>query len=190
MATISTHTGDGGETGLLGPNRVPKDDPIIEALGALDEAQSAIGLARAHAADAAAARLIEIQRSLYRLMGEISTSGQPDGEITARQHDMWTTSEQVDALERDIVAWRATVPAAFIIPGDSPFDGAIHLGRALVRRAERRLVSMRRDGLLANPETLRFVNRLSDWLYVFAQHEGAGPVVASRTKPKRSSHTR
>lgn len=185
MATITTHTGDDGTTGLLGPERVAKDDPRIEALGALDEAQSALGLARAFAPPNAAERLLAIQRALYRLMGELSTSGQPNADQVAREYDLLTTPEQVDDLERDILAWRDAAPSQFIIPGSSPFDGAVHLGRALVRRAERRVVTLDRAGLLANPHSLRYLNRLSDWLYLFAQQEAAQPPVAARERTRR-----
>ncbi len=190
MAQISTHTGDDGTTGLLGPERVAKDDQRIEALGALDEAQSALGLARAFAGPAAAERLLDIQRQLYRLMGELSTSGQPRGEETARTYEMWTDAAQVDALDKDIETWRVTVPGQFIIPGASPFDGAVHFGRALVRRAERRVVALQRGGQLTNPQSLRFLNRLSDWLFVFAQHEASQPPVAARVRKRRSKTTK
>jgi cob(I)alamin adenosyltransferase len=185
MATITTHTGDDGTTGLLGPERVSKDDPRIEALGALDEAQSALGLARAFARPEAAERLLAIQRALYRLMGELSTSGQPNGEQLARDYDLLTTAEQVDELERDILAWRDAAPSQFIIPGASPFDGAVHLGRALVRRAERRVVTLDRAGQLSNGHSLRYLNRLSDWLYLFAQHEAAQPPLIARERGRR-----
>lgn len=190
MATITTHTGDDGTTGLLGPERVSKDDPRIEALGALDEAQSALGFARAFARPAAAERLLAIQRALYRLMGELSTSGQPNGDQIAREYDLWTTVEQVEALERDILAWREAAPSQFIIPGDSPFDGALHLGRALVRRAERRVVTLDRAGLLANPQSLRYLNRLSDWLYLFAQQEASRPPLIARERSRRGKKER
>ncbi|GIW08714.1 MAG: ATP--cob(I)alamin adenosyltransferase [Dehalococcoidia bacterium] len=185
MATITTHTGDDGTTGLLGPERVPKDDPRIEALGALDEAQSALGLARAFARPEAAERLLVIQRALYRLMGELSTAGQPNGDELAREYDLLTTEEQIDELERDILAWREAAPSQFIIPGESPFDGAVHLGRALVRRAERRVVSLDRAGQLSNLRSLRYLNRLSDWLYLFAQRESAQPPVIARERVRR-----
>lgn len=187
MATITTHTGDDGTTGLLGPERVAKDDPRIETLGALDEAQSALGLARAFAAPAAAERLLEIQRALYRLMGEISTSGQPDGDRIVRDYDLATSEEQVGALERDIIQWREQVPSQFIIPGSSPFDGAIHLGRSLVRRAERRVVTLDRTGQLGNPHSRRYLNRLSDWLYLFGQTEAAQPPLVARERKRRKS---
>jgi cob(I)alamin adenosyltransferase len=185
MAKITTHTGDDGTTGLLGPERVAKDDPRIEALGALDEAQSALGIARALAQGEAAERLLAIQRALYRLMGELSTSGQPNAEELARSYNLWTTTDEVDALEAEIVEWRETAPSQFIIPGDTPFDGAIHFGRALVRRAERRVVALQRAKLLTNIETLRYLNRLSDWLYLFAQHEAMKPPIVARERKRR-----
>ncbi|MCS7003049.1 MAG: cob(I)yrinic acid a,c-diamide adenosyltransferase, partial [Dehalococcoidia bacterium] len=185
MATITTHTGDNGTTGLLGPERVRKDDPRIEALGALDEAQSALGLARSFAPPLVAERLLAIQRELYRVMGELSTSGQPDGVNTAKEFDLWTSAEQVEALEREIVAWRETIPSQFIIPGDNPLDGALHLSRALIRRAERRVVTLEHHGLLSNPETLRYLNRLSDWVYTYAQVISASPPVPARARRKR-----
>ena len=185
MATITTRTGDDGTTGLLGPERVPKDDLRIEALGALDEAQSALGLARALASAGAGQRLLAIQRALYRLMGELSTLGQPDAEALVRTYDLATSAEQVAELEREIFAWREAAPSQFILPGSSPFDGALHLGRALVRRAERRVVSLQRQGYALNPETVRYLNRLSDWLYLFAQHEANTPPPLARERTRR-----
>jgi cob(I)alamin adenosyltransferase len=187
MALISTLTGDDGTTGLMGPERVSKDDLRIEALGALDEAQSMLGLARSYAAGATAEVILAIQRELYRVMGEVSTYGQPNGEATAHEFNLWTLPAHIEALETDIKAWRESISGQFIIPGASSLDGALHVGRALVRRAERRLVSVQRAGVAVNPDSLRYLNRLSDWVYAFAQHVLANPPVAARTTPKGRS---
>jgi cob(I)alamin adenosyltransferase len=180
MAQITTHTGDDGTTGLMGPNRVRKDDAIIEALGALDEAQAAIGLARSFARPEISELLFAVQRELYRVMGEVATAGQPKGEETAREHGMRTLPDHVDALEADVLRWRESLPSAFIIPGATPFDGAIHVARSLARRAERRIVTLLASGAFENQDTQRYVNRLSDWLFVLAQHELEAPAALAR----------
>lgn len=158
-----TATGDDGTTGLLGDRRVPKHDPIMEAVGSVDEASATLGLARAHAQDPRTADLLqEAQRDLYRLMAEVAAT--PENQPRFRS----LTEERVAWLEAQIAALEAEVPApqAFILPGDSPAGGFLALARTVVRRAERRLSALYAAGHLSNPHLLRYLNRLSSLCFV------------------------
>ncbi|HEX6348117.1 MAG TPA: cob(I)yrinic acid a,c-diamide adenosyltransferase [Candidatus Dormibacteraeota bacterium] len=161
-------SGDDGTTGLLGGGRAPKDDIRIEANGTVDEASSAIGLARSLSRHSGVREICEeLQRGLYRLGAEISTNADRTGAFGA------TTAadvERLDLLMRDLEA-EAPMPAGFILPGSTPAGAALDLARAVVRRAERRIVTMAREGLLENPDTLRWVNRLSLLLFVLGRFE-------------------
>ncbi len=158
-----TAAGDDGTTGLLGEGRVPKDDPRMEAVGALDEATAALGLARAHArAPRTRTLILEVQRHLYRLMAEVAAT--PENQARFRG----ITSEQVTWLEGQIAALEEEVPPpkAFIVPGDSPGGAFLDLARAVVRRAERRVAALWRNRALENPALLAYLNRLSSLCFV------------------------
>lgn len=158
-----TGTGDQGTTGLLGEGRVPKDDPRIEAVGAVDEATAALGVARAHAqAERTRALLLEVQRDLYRLMAEVAAT--PENQAQFRS----LTAERVAWLEEQIAALEEVVPPpkAFIVPGDSPGGAFLDLARTVVRRAERRVVALWRSGGLENPALAAYLNRLSSLCFV------------------------
>lgn len=161
---VTTRTGDDGRTSLYGRARVPKHDPRIAVLGDLDEAQSAIGLARALAKRTVAAELLELQRAIYRLMAEVGTS--PEREPAER-----VGAEAVAALESrtDALKAKAVIPPQFVVPGDDQAAAAIDLARAVVRRAERGVARLLDDGGLANRELLRYLNRMSDTLFVLAR---------------------
>ena len=155
---LYTRTGDDGSTALLGDARVFKDDPRLEAVGTLDEANAALGAARA-VCRAAHCReiLLTVQRDLYGLMAE--TAATPENAARFRS----ITAERVNWLEAQIAEIEQTVPPLkeFIIPGDTPAGAALDLARAVVRRAERRLVALHREAPLANLSLLRYINRLS-----------------------------
>ncbi len=162
MTRIYTKTGDRGETGLIGGGRVPKDDLRVEAYGALDEASSALGLFAVHLDPGLTAVIQEVQRTLFEIGSELAT---PDaGGVPV------LGAGAVEALERLIDDWEAELPPqhAFILPGGSPPAAICHLARALVRRAERRAVALARS-VEINPEILRYLNRLSDCLFVLAR---------------------
>lgn len=168
---VTTRTGDDGRTSLYGRERVPKYDARISLLGDLDEAQSALGLARALARRPIAAELLTLQRELYEVMAEVGTS--PERE-PARRVD----AEKLAALEERTAALKAkaTIPARFIVPGDDPAAAAIDLGRTVARRAERSAARLLDEGVLQNRELLRYLNRLSDALFVLARvQEGRRP---------------
>jgi cob(I)alamin adenosyltransferase len=163
MPTFYTRTGDDGYTGLLGEGRVPKYHPVTEAVGALDEANAALGMARtACQAPGSAPLLLALQRDLYHVMAE--TAATPENAGRFRKIDSARVSwleEQIEALSQQV-----EMPAEFIVPGDSPCGAVLDLARAVVRRAERRVVRLYHEGTLANVELLRFLNRLSSLCFV------------------------
>ena len=170
--------GDDGTTGLLGGGRAPKDDLRIEAYGTVDEASSAIGLAKALTADDRVRETAErLQRDLYRLGAELATNPAAAGKFA-------TISEaDVAALDALLVELEAAVrmPEGFILPGATPASGALALARTVVRRAERRCVTLLREGGLANDQVRRHLNRLSLVLFVLGRYEEARAGVRARS---------
>jgi cob(I)alamin adenosyltransferase len=160
--------GDDGTTGLLGGGRAEKDDPRIEAYGTVDEASSAIGLARALTSDERVRSIAEeLQRGLYRLGAELATNHENEGKFGS------TSAGDVADLDRLMADLEAEVPmpTGFVLPGTTPASGALDLARAVVRRAERRCVTLVRDGQVSNPEVRRYLNRLSLLLFVLGRYE-------------------
>lgn len=177
MSSIVTRRGDGGETGLLYGGRIPKDDPHTEAYGALDEAISALGLARAlDGAGARAERLLALQRELFVVGAELATG--KGSRPLLEKHFPTVAAAMVDALETETHELEARFPlTGFIIPGGTPTAAAIDMARTMVRRAERRAVSLSRAGELENPEVLRYLNRCSDLLFMLAREAEEGGTV-------------
>ena len=164
---LFTGKGDQGTTDLLG-ERVLKDDPRIETLGALDETSSALGLARAlAAAERTRDLLVEVQRDLYRLMAELAFTDdlRPAGYALGE--------ERVRRLETltDELGAEVDLPPQFILPGDSGPGAALDVARAVARRAERHVVALHRAGHVPNPQVLRYLNRLSSLLFILARAE-------------------
>jgi len=168
LTKIYTRTGDGGDTGLVDGSRVPKSDARLAAMGDVDEANSAIGVALTHSLDDAARDMLgHIQNELFDLGADLATPGQDfaPSEMTLR-----IVPDQVDRLEREIDAMNARLAPlrSFILPAGHPAAAALHLARAIVRRAERACVAA--DGTVGlNPVALAYVNRLSDHLFVLAR---------------------
>src|SRR5215510_9733399 len=160
LSKITTRTGDAGETGLGDGARVPKDSARIQALGDIDELNSALGLVLAEELpDAVRAALLEAQHDLFDLGGELSIPG----------HAM-LKEQQVARLEQALEAWNADLPALkeFVLPGGSRAAAAAHLARSVCRRAERSLVALGRKDKVG-PPARRYLNRLSDLLFVAAR---------------------
>jgi cob(I)alamin adenosyltransferase len=172
--SIVTRTGDSGETGLLYGGRVPKDDQHLEAYGALDEAVSALGLARALEPDEGrAARIQELQRELFTVGAELATGTGERGKL--ERHFNTVTAELVDRLEQETHALEVAHPVtSFVIPGGTPSAAALDVARTVVRRAERAAVRLQRAGGLDNVEVLRYLNRCSDLLFMLARQAEAG----------------
>ena len=170
---IYTRTGDGGDTGLFGGGRVPKDHHRVAAYGAVDELNAAIGLARAFEPVAFGDGLLQdIQRDLFAIGGQLAS---PTPEKVAKALAKATLGEtRVAALEAAIDATEAHLSPlkGFILPGGAPKAAALHLARTVCRRAERRVVTLARETSLA-PNILPYLNRLSDLLFVLARHANA-----------------
>jgi cob(I)alamin adenosyltransferase len=181
MSDFYTRTGDDGYTGLLGDERVPKHHPVPEALGALDEATAALGVARAACRDeGSAGSLLVAQRDLYHLMAEVAAT--PQNAVRFRVID----AERLAWLEQQIDALGAQVglPKEFVVPGDSPAGAALALARTMVRRAERRVAGLLHQGSVENPYLLRYLNRLSSLCFVLELHENQVGGKASPTLVK------
>ena len=165
---IYTKTGDDGTTGLVDGSRIAKDAPRMQAVGDVDEANSAIGVAIAALDNRPATEwLITIQNDLFDLGADLATplSGGPDQPWALR-----VVANQVERLEAQIDEMNADLAPldSFILPGGSAGAAALHLARAITRRAERSAVAAaQRDAL--NPQALAYLNRLSDLLFVMAR---------------------
>jgi cob(I)alamin adenosyltransferase len=155
---IYTRTGDAGTTGLVDGSRVSKADPRMAAIGDVDEANSAIGVAIAALGDRTpAAALLTIQNDLFDLGADIATPEGIDGALRIVPAQVARLEAEIDAMNADLAPL-----TSFILPGGDTGAAALHLARAIVRRAERSAVAV--DGL--NPPALAYLNRLSDWLFV------------------------
>jgi len=163
MTKFYTRTGDDGTTGLLGEGRARKDAPRLETIGTLDEANAALGVARASCqASQSSEILLTAQRDLYSLMAEIAAT--PENAARFRSIDTERVSwveEQISSIEDQVEPTNE-----FIVPGDTPPGAALDLARAVVRRAERRVTGLYLDGEIENPELLRYLNRLSSLCFV------------------------
>jgi cob(I)alamin adenosyltransferase len=161
--------GDRGLTSLIGGQRVPKSDPRPEAYGTLDEAASALGLAKASASKEKTREIItRIQKDLLVLGAELATAPEDREKFPGR-----IAAENADCLERLIAELQDTVEIKkeFILPGETLSGAALDLSRAMIRRAERKAVLLFQEKIIANGEILRFLNRLADLLFVLARFE-------------------
>jgi cob(I)alamin adenosyltransferase len=168
LTKIYTRTGDTGETGLVDGSRVSKAHARMAAIGDVDEANSAIGIALLHVADVnARAMLGRIQNELFDLGADLATPGEDftPGEMTLR-----VTAEQVARLEREMDSMNEALEPlrSFILPGGGAGSAHLHLARAIVRRAERMAVAASAE-IALNPQALIYINRLSDHLFVLAR---------------------
>jgi cob(I)alamin adenosyltransferase len=156
---VSTGRGDDGTTTLLGSGRMGKDDPRVAALGDIDEASSFLGLARAEAEGNVKSLLLEVQRLLYRIMGDLAM---PKEENVVGEGDL-------TFLDSTLEEWRTKteIPKEFVVPGESRLGALLDVARSVVRRAERSLVAAGYGR--EHPYALRVTNRLSDLLFVLAR---------------------
>ncbi|MCI4679416.1 cob(I)yrinic acid a,c-diamide adenosyltransferase [Rhodoblastus acidophilus] len=178
---IYTKTGDDGSTGLANGERRPKSDARVEAYGDVDEANSAIGLARLSTADMPEldAMLERVQNDLFDLGADLAT---PPSDRPLGYEPLRIVASQVARLEDEIDALnvRLSPLRSFVLPGGSPASAALHLARAISRRAERRMVALAAAGEIVSPPALQFINRLSDFLFVAARvanRDGADDVL-------------
>jgi cob(I)alamin adenosyltransferase len=182
MPRIYTRTGDDGTTGLLYGGRVPKDDPATEAYGTTDEAVAVLGLARSLCDDETlAADLLTLQRELFVVGADLATN--PRERKKLQERVSLVTEDMVRRLEGridDLVAQRP-LPEVFIVPGANPASAALDVARSVIRRAEREVVSLEREPTRqVNPEVRRYLNRLSDLIFVLARWQAGESEPASR----------
>lgn len=167
---IYTRTGDDGTTGLGNGERRSKGDLRVEAYGTVDEANSCVGLARLHVADADLdAMLARIQNDLFDLGADLAT---PDDGRPLDYEPLRIIAAQVDRIEAEIDRLNANLQPlrSFVLPGGSPAAAALHLARTVARRAEREMVRLAAvEGEHVNPDAIRYVNRVSDFLFVAAR---------------------
>ena len=172
MAQIYTKKGDDGTTSLWYGGRVAKSDPRTEAYGALDEAASALGVARslcgAHEAELAA-DILRLQDDLFIAAAELATAPEAserlvDGVSRVTPEMAAELEELIDRRMREV-----ELPPKFVIPGGTPFSAHLDLARAILRRAERRTVALDGGSGIVAPELLRFLNRASDAAYALAR---------------------
>lgn len=169
---IYTRTGDQGMTGLVDGSRVAKSDPRMAAIGDVDEANSAIGAAVALLGESGLAGMLRrIQNDLFDLGADFAT---PGADFTPTDMALRIVPGQVERLEAEIDALNDDLEPlkSFILPGGSPAAAAIHLARAVARRAERTAVAASAQ-VPFNPQALAYLNRLSDLLFVMARAENA-----------------
>jgi cob(I)alamin adenosyltransferase len=172
---IYTRTGDRGTAGLVDGSRISKSSARMQAIGDVDEANAAVALAAAMAGDEELdARLLRIQNELFDLGADVATPGEIEGALRV-------IPSQVERLEQEIDSMNEALEplTSFILPGGSQGVAALHLARAVVRRAERSVVTLNESEPL-NPQLLAYLNRLSDFLFVAARYlaaKGKGDVL-------------
>jgi cob(I)alamin adenosyltransferase len=168
---IYTRTGDSGDTGLADGSRIAKDHPRAQAIGDVDEANSAIGVALLHVADGHRDMLRRIQNELFDLGADLATPGE---DFAPSELSLRIVQAQIDRLEREIDAMNEALEPlrSFILPGAAGGAAFLHLARTIARRAERSAVAAAREAAL-NPLALIYLNRLSDHLFVLARAAAA-----------------
>jgi cob(I)alamin adenosyltransferase len=200
-SVVATRRGDDGTTGLLfGIERVYKDEPRTEAYGAIDEAIAALGLARAEAGlktqygtlprtiAALPDLILRLQRELFVVGAELATA--PEATHRQKPGETKVTAAMVEGLDAVLAETEAAVemPREFVVPGETRLSAALELARTIVRRAERRAVSIRRHEPVADDQLVPYLNRLADLLWILARAAEQGE---SRTAtPSRSGASR
>lgn len=177
LTRIYTKTGDSGETGMGDGSRISKASPRVTAIGAVDETNAAIGIARLDAEGDQDAMLARIQNDLFDLGADLSVP--EDGRKAEGR--LRIVEIQVERLEREIDAMNETLAplTSFILPGGTALAAHLHLGRTIARRAEIAMVALAEKEQI-NPAALRYINRLSDHLFVLARaanNDGTGDVL-------------
>jgi cob(I)alamin adenosyltransferase len=174
-SAVATGKGDDGTTGLLyGGPRISKDDPRTEAYGTVDEAVAALGIARAAMPEGAdgtelRALILRFQRELFVVGAELATT--PDA--WPRLEDGRTRVDEsmlagVEAILADLER-RISMPTEFVVAGETPASAALELARTILRRAERRVITLQRDRLVPGPWLTPYLNRLADLVWVMAR---------------------
>lgn len=181
---IYTRTGDKGQTSLSDLSRVAKHDLRVEAYGTTDEANATVGLVRLHAQGQMDERLALIQNDLYDVGADLSRpniAGDPE----AAHPVLRVIAAQVDRLEAEIDEMNADLAPlrSFVLPGGNALAAHLHLARTITRRAERCATALAAETDDVNAEAIRFLNRLSDWLFVAARLANDGGTSEVLWKP-------
>lgn len=166
LSRIYTRGGDEGRTSLGDGARVAKHSPRVEAYGTVDEANAVIGLARLHTTGEADAMLARIQNDLFDLGADLCRPGADvdDGRLRVIDSQVARLEREIDAMNAELAPLRS-----FVLPGGTPASAFLHLARTVVRRAERLVVALAENEAV-NPAAIRYLNRLSDHLFVLARH--------------------
>jgi cob(I)alamin adenosyltransferase len=192
-SAVATRRGDDGTTGLLfGGERIAKDDVRTEAYGTIDEAVAALGIARAQLGlkDRLGTLapgfgelpdvILRLQRELFVAAAELAT--EPTAWDRQREGVSRVSASMVEGLDAILreAEGHITMPTEFVVPGETPTSAALELARTIVRRAERRAVTLGAEGLIPGPHLLPYLNRLADLLWVLAR---AAEQAESRSAP-------
>jgi len=189
-SAVATGKGDDGTTGLLYGGRISKADPRTEAYGTVDEAVAAMGVARAELRQAGlidlAESLLRWQRDLFVVGAELAAN--PSARDRLQDGVTHVSEEMLNGVESELRAYegRMTMPREFVVPGETRASAALEVARAVLRRAERRIVGLEQSGALDRDWLLPYVNRLADLLWVLArvaeQAEDAAPTPSRASK--------
>lgn len=186
MVKIYTRKGDDGTTGLLYGGRVSKHAAPIEANGAVDEAQAALGVARAEAEPGSELDdlLVRVERDLWVLMAEVATA--PDNRRKLVPERSLVTAAMVEALERHIddLSGRFEMPTEFVVPGQNRRSALLDVARTVVRRAERLLAA---SPPAPDSQAGSYLNRLSDLLWAAARWQEGADHLTARSGPRRAA---
>lgn len=167
--SVVTKTGDKGDTGLLSGERISKTDPRVEAYGSLDELVSQLGVVRSFLPTASIATpLKKIQSDLFRLGAELAST-----KLDPRWKVVPINASDVEQLEKWVHKYEPELklPPQFVLPGGSPASAFLDVARTVARRLERRIVFLCESEKFGNKEAIRYINRLSDFLFVLARYE-------------------
>jgi cob(I)alamin adenosyltransferase len=182
--SIATKTGDAGKTALMYGRRVPKMDRRVEAYGTVDELNAALGLARATTkAELIQSTVLAVQKELVVLMGELAVADEDRERYQRDGYDVVTTAmvDRLTSVVDDLEQNHHITYKHWATPGNTLDAAALDVARTICRRAERRVVALADVGDYVNPETVRYLNRLSDVLWLFARYaEGQGGGSISR----------
>ncbi|MBS1256234.1 MAG: Cob(I)yrinic acid a,c-diamide adenosyltransferase [Deltaproteobacteria bacterium] len=170
ITKVYTRTGDSGQTGLVGGKRLPKDHPRIEAYGTVDELNSVIGLVLSFLSQKKTSErslklkliLEAIQQKLFDIGSELATlpGDEYEGQIKLQEEDVAWLEEIIDAMNDELEPLKS-----FILPGGTPLNSSMHHSRTVCRRAEREVIKLNQVDMVS-PEVIKYLNRLSDFLFV------------------------
>jgi cob(I)alamin adenosyltransferase len=181
---IYTKKGDDGTTGLLYGGRVPKDHVRTEVYGTLDETVSALGVGRAGGLTPVVEDIvIRLQREMFVVGAQLATASDNQSKLEAGVSKVTPEMTQTAEAEIDRLLEKHPLPREFVLPGETAGSAGLDLARSIIRRAEREAVAMDREGMVPDPEILRYLNRVSDLLFVLARYQEAEE--GTKAKPSR-----